>query len=76
MNNTTSGDNTGSGLTTGHKIIEMVCRYVNVPSGTLVTLQHSVKYIWFQINQHRHTKKKLDHLKKKEKKRAAKEKQH
>ena len=75
MNNNTSGGGTGSGVTTGPDILEMVHSYVNVSSGTPVTLQHSVKYIQFQINQHRHTKEELDHLKKKEEKRAAREKQ-
>ena len=71
LNNTTSGGGTGSGVTTGPDILEMVHSYVNVPSGTPVTLQHSVKYIQFQINQHRHTKEELDHLKRKKGKRAA-----
>ena len=74
-NISTSGDATTSHPTNGPDILEMVHRYVNVPSGTPLNLQHSVKYIQFQINQHRCTKKELDHLKKKEEKRAAREKQ-
>ena len=70
-----SGSSAGSGITTGPDILEMVRKYVNVPSGNPVTLQHSVKYIRYQINKHRRTKEELDHLKRKEEKRAAREKQ-